>query len=145
MFTVDIDDDVVFIYDLYLTIENRDFSLFEHGIKKIVNVNSVYKDNREVGRVHVDLSKVDSHESAIDNLVIKYFFTPTSTTEDIYMDQPTFLALKNALSTSLYDYMNDVERSMQKLAATKRTGLAAIPNDPEDLLEDKVSIFPRGV
>jgi len=148
LFTIDVEDDVVYIYDLYLTNENQDFELYEHGIEKITDINAIYRDNRETGRVHINLAQARSETNAeviVDNIIVKYFFTPHSTTESIFMDQPTFLALKNALSTALYDYMNDVERSMQKLSAMKRTGLAAIPNDPEDLLEGKPSMFPIGV
>ena len=148
LFTIDIEEDVVHIYDLYLTNEAQNFDDFEHGIEKIREPNDIYRDNREVGRVHIDLSKARSKINTIvqiENVVIKYFYTPHSSDDKVFMDQPTYLALSNALGTALYDYLNDTERSMQKLAATKRTGLAAIPNDPYDLLDKRDSMFPIGV
>jgi len=144
IFTLDIHSDVVYVYDLYLTVENQDHNIFDHGINKITDLNCIYRDNRESGRIHVDLTKVPENQ-IIDNIVIKYFYTPSATDNSIYMDQPTYVATRNALGVALYDWMNDVDRSMQKLAAMKRTGLAAVPNDPEDLLEPKPSMFPRGV
>jgi len=144
IYTLDIQEDVVYVYDLYLTKENQDFNTYKHGIRKIRDENVVYKDNREVGRIHVDLTK-HNEQLVFDNVVIKYFYTPQSTSEDIYLDQPTYLALKYALGMSLYELLNDVDRSMKKFSAMKRAALSAIPNDPEDLLIGKISIFPDGV
>jgi len=52
--TLDIEEDVSEIYDLYLTIENKSKTSFDHGIRKIRDENIIYKDNRYNGRVHLD-------------------------------------------------------------------------------------------
>ncbi len=141
-FTVDIEEDVVEVYECYLTVEDQSFELYDHGIKEITNVNAIYLDNRYNGRVHIDLSRAGE---VCDNVVIKYFYTPKATDETVYMDQPTYLAAQNAFAAALLDRLHDVERSMQKLAAMKRTVNAAIPKDPEDLIAPRASVFPAGV
>ena len=141
-FTIEIEEDVVDVYEIYLTVENQSFDLYEHGIKKIDDRNAIYSDNRMMGVVHINLSQTDE---VCDNAVIKYFYTPDSTDEVVYMDKPTFLAAKNAFHASLLDKFHDTERYMQKLAAVKRTVNAAIPKDPHDLIGTRDSIFPGGV
>ena len=141
-FTIDIEEDVVDVYEFYLSVENQSYELYEHGIKEITNVNAIYLDSRYKGRVHINLSRAGE---ICNNVVIKYFYTPKSTDEDVYMDQPTYLAVQNAFAAALLDRLHDVERSMQKLAAMKRTVTAAIPKDPKDLITDRVKIFPAGV
>ena len=141
-FTIDVEEDVVEIYEFYLSVENQSFDEYEHGIKEITEPNAVFLDNRYHGRIHLDLSQAGE---VCDNLVVKYFYTPKATDEEVYMDQPTYLAAQNAFAAVLLDRMHDVERSMQKLAAMKRTVNAAIPKDPRDLIEDRVKIFPDGV
>ena len=140
--TINIEEDVVAIYDTYLTVENLSFDEFEHGIKKIKKPDAIYKDNRYNGVVHINLDQAGEH---VDNAVIKYFYTPQSTDDEIYMDQQTYLACVNAWSAALYDRLHDIERSMQKLSAMRRTTMAVVPLDPEDLIDPKESIFPDGV
>ncbi len=139
-FTIDVEEDVAYVYDLYLTIENlTNLDLYKHGIKKLTDENIVYKDSRMVGRVHVDLTNMDKETypeivegTPANNLVIKYAYTPTSTTEDIYIDQPTYLAMRDAFGAALYNRLNDVERESQKRASLQRTGLAIVPQLPND-------------
>ncbi len=148
IFSIDIEEDVVYIYDLYLTVEDSDPFLFDHGIKKITNINNIYRDNREVGKFHVNLDRViDEYGETViaDNIIAKYFYTPSATDDTVYMDKPTFLAFRNSLDASVSDVFKDVERNNQKLAAMKRTGLSAVPNDPEDLYTVRKSKFPSGV
>ena len=68
----------------------------------------------------------------MDNAVIKYYFTPTSSTEIVYMDAQTWLAFKSALGVALYDTLHDVERNGQKRAEVTRRAKAIIPDLPED-------------
>lgn len=144
-FTVDIEEDVTSVYDLYLTSENQDATVYQHGIKEIRNKNAVYEDNRYSGRVHVDLSMIEGNEIA-DNLIIKYYYIPTASSNDIYMDGQVYLALTYAIGTALYDKVNDVARSEQKRAGLNRTAQAIIPILPLDAVAPgKPSIFPAGV
>ena len=138
--TLDIEEDVSYIYETYLTIENQtDLTLHPHGIKKITDENAIYKDGRAVGRIHIDLNKLnlDKYGDTVsgtkaDNAVIKYAFVPTHTTEDIYIDQPTYLAMRDAFGASLYNRLNDVERETQKRASLRRTAGAVLPVLPND-------------
>lgn len=142
--SIDILEDVVGVYDLYLTVEDQDFDLYEHGIRKIRDSNIIYQDNRQVGRIHMDLNNMAMNVVA-DNLIIKYFYTPQATTQDIYMDHQTSLALDKAFGVALYSYLNDVERSGQKRAAMARIGLSIVSHIPEDLIDVRESMFPMGV
>ncbi len=138
--TLDVEEDVLYIYETYLTIENQtDILRFPHGIAKITDENAIYKDGRYVGRVHVDLDKVNTDrfgETLIsgnaDNAVIKYAFTPTSTSEDIFIDQGTYLAMRDAFGAALYNKLNDTEKESQKRASMHRTALAITPRYPND-------------
>ncbi len=144
--TIDIQEDVVELYGLYLTIENLSFEEFPHGIQKFESVdypNAVYQDNRYNGRVHIDLTQMPEGKSA-DNLVIKYFYTPQHTTETVYMDQQTALATRYAMSAALYLELHDVERESQKRAAMQRTGRAITETHPRDLYEPTPAIFKDG-
>ena len=124
-----VNDDVNEIYDLYLTIENKDKSVYDYGIKKIRDHRVVYKDNRYNGKVHIDF---DLLTTKVDNVVIKYYFTPTSTSDIVYMDAQTWLAFKSALGVALYDTLHDVERNGQKRAEMSRRAKAILPELPED-------------
>jgi len=136
-FTVDVVEDVSYVYDLYLTIEgHQDIHQYKHGVQKLRNENVVYKDGRRVGRVHVDLTNLktlaEADNKPADNLVIKYSYTPTHTTEDIYVDQPTLLAMRDAFGCALYNRLNDTDRESQKRAALGRTASAIVPRYPND-------------
>ena len=127
--TLDIEEDVNEIYDLYLAVEGQDKSSYDYGIKKIRDHRVIYKDNRYNGRVHIDFSLLTTK---VDNAVMKYYYTPTSSTETVYMDAQTWLALKSALGVALYDTLHDVERNGQKRAETVRRARAILPELPED-------------
>ena len=126
---LDIHEDVNEIYDLYLTIENKDKNEYDYGIKKIRDHKVIYKDNRYNGRVHIDFETLTE---VTDNAVIKYYYTPTSTTDTVYMDAQTWLAFKSALGVALYDTLHDVERNGQKRAEMNRRAKAILPTLPED-------------
>ena len=127
--TLDIEEDVTEIYDLYLTKEDEDKNVYDYGIKKNRDHRVIYKDNRYNGRVHVDL---DILTTLMDNIVIKYYYVPTHTSKIVYMDAQTWLAFKSALGVALYDHLHDVERNGQKRAETIRRARAIIPELPED-------------
>lgn len=129
-FVMDIEEDVAFIYDLYLAKESSDESLLD-GIKKERTKRAIYKDERYAGRVHVNL---DNADTSYENAVIKYSFTPRATSEHLYIDQQTYLALRDAFSCSLYNKLGDVERESQKRASLARTARAVIPKYPQDYI-----------
>ncbi|RKY55370.1 MAG: hypothetical protein DRP93_03465, partial [Candidatus Neomarinimicrobiota bacterium] len=58
--TLDIEEDVTEVYNLYTTIEgDRSTSIcqrVEQGIGMYVNSDVSYRDNRSIGRIHVDLT-----------------------------------------------------------------------------------------
>jgi len=151
--TLDIEEDVTSIYDYYLTEEEQSYENYTHGIKKFQysnfrmrdnsDVNSMYLDNRYNGRVHVDLERVRKG-AIVNNAVIKYYYIPTATTETYFIDAQTRLATESAMASALYDYLHDVERASQKRAQFTRQAMAIIPEDPEDLHRDRVSLFPYG-
>jgi hypothetical protein len=152
--TIDIEEDVVAIYDYYLTVEQQSDISYKHGIMRLQysdfrmldnsDVNSMWLDNRYNGRVHIDLSKVRKNLT-VDNAVIKYFYTPTANADFYYMDQQTRLATESAMASAMYDYLHDVERASQKRAQFTRQALAIVPPYPEDLVDNGFSMFPYGV
>ena len=129
LITLDIEEDVSAIYDLYLTIEGQDKLLYDYGIEKIRDKKVIYRDNRYNGRVHIDL---DTQERQVDNAILKYYYVPTHTSETIYMDAQTWLAFKSALGVAMYDTLHDVERNGQKRAEMTRRAKAIMPSLPED-------------
>jgi hypothetical protein len=139
--TLDITEDVSFIYDTYVTIENQNINDYLHGIRKIRDENIIYKDSRAVGRIHIDL---DNHKEPqlLENAVIKYAYTPTHTTETVYLDQPTMLALRDAFGCALFNRLNEVERESQKRASLQRTAMAIIPRYPNDFRIDQDNDIP---
>ncbi len=144
-FTIDVEEDVTGVYDQYVTIEDQDNAIHYHGIRKVRDKNVIYLDNRYNGRVHIDLNNMPE-QLVGNNIIIKYYYTPQATTDNIYMDQQTALALNFALGSSLYDYIHDVDRSSQKRAGLQRTAAAIIPQLTEDALDPgKPSMFPSGV
>ena len=130
--SLEVEDDVAFVYDLYLTREDKSSDIFSHGIEKVRNTNAIYKDNRQTGMFHIDLSKVK--DGKVDNAIIKYAFTPEATTEIIYIDQQTYLAMRDAFGCALYNRLNDVEREAQKRASLQRTAKAILPTYPNDYI-----------
>jgi len=152
--TLDIEEDVTQIYDYYLTNESQASDIFYHGIQKLQDSrfkrldnsdqNSMWKDNRYNGRVHINLDEVPNN-IIVENAIIKYFYIPTSSSTSYYMDSQTRLATESAMGAAMYEYLHDVEKAGQKRAAMKRQGLAIIPfQDPEDLHKTYRSVFTGG-
>ena len=148
--TLDIEDDVAYVYDLYLTVEGlTDVTTYTNGIMKLRDENYIWKDSRQIGRVHVDLNNVNYDRNVgpvkIDNCIIKYAYTPTHTTENIYIDQPTYLAMRDAFGCALYNRLNDVERESQKRASLARTAAAILPSYPNDYrIPEDSNVVPEG-
>jgi len=136
LLTLDVQDDVVDVYDLYLTQENLSKSIYMHGIKQVRDESLVYRDNRSVGRVHVD---VQDNAEVYDNVVIKYTYTPQATDDDIYVDSITMTTLEYAWASAIYSYMKDtksMEASAKSMLAVG-SGITMI----EDEVEQVSSIF----
>jgi hypothetical protein len=129
--TLDITEDVDFVYDLYVTRENQDVEVYLHGIDKIRDESVIYKDSRAVGRVHVNLDNYKGSEQ-LDNVVIKYAYTPSAISEIVYMDQQTMLVMRDALGCALYNRLNDTEREKQKRASLIRAAKQLVPKYPYD-------------
>ncbi len=135
--SLDVEEDVIDIYDLYLTEENQ--SAYLHGIKETRDENQVYRDNRYSGRLHIDLthsvtipsSGIDDGEGRYDNCVVKYFYTPVTTVDDIYMDSITYTALEQAWQVVLSDYVKDEKGKAEALTDMMRLG-SKITMPPED-------------
>lgn len=140
--TLDIEDDVTEIYDMYTTIEGdtADKSICQdivQGIGIYRNTDVLYRD-RYVGRFHVDLSVKES--ILFDNMVVKYHFTPKATTDSVFMDSQLYLAFQDALWAALNYFMKDVEGEAQKRASMTRTTKSA-PQEPEDIPEESRAMF----
>ena len=142
--SLDIEEDVSYIYDMYLTKEGlEDTRIYPHGIHKIRNENAIYKDANSVGRIHIDLDQVPVDDGLsqrlVSNAVVLYAYTPSHTSEDVYIDQPTYLSMRDAFGCALYNKLNDTERETQKRASLQRTA-TLIPNKyPADFRIDRNS------
>jgi len=126
-FTVDIDADVIYIYDLYLTDESNE------PLTKIYNSDIVYQDGREVGRVHVKLDLYGS-TAVLDNLVVKYSYTPVATSENVYFDQPTLNVMRDALSVAVYISVNDTNREADSRIRLSGNAEKLLPQYPQDYM-----------
>ena len=141
-FTLDIQEDTNEIYDLYTTIEgdNTDKAICQEVIQGVGiyrNNDVSYRDNRYVGRFHVDLKAVDF---IFNNVVCKYYYTPEATSDDVFMDRQLFMAFQDAIWTSLNYFLKDVESEMQKKASMNRTA-KSVTQDPEDVPEEGRAMF----
>lgn len=140
--TLDIEEDVTEVYDFYVTVEgdNTDKSICQEvvqGIGIYRNSDLAYRDNRYIGRVHLDLSV---ETTVFDNAVTKYYYTPKATDSDVYMDSQVYIAFQDAIWASLNYFMKDVEGEAQKRASMIRTGKST-SNEPEDLPDFNRSVF----
>lgn len=147
--TFEIEEDVTEIYDIYLqdgTAEPGDFhQRYIQGSGIYVNSEMAYRDNRETGRVHIDLGRSKDFSEIpsghqFDTLVVKYYYTPKATDETVYMDAQTYLAWTDAMNVATNYFLKDVENEMRKQASLKRTS-ASIGNDVEDELTERRAMF----
>ncbi len=140
--TFDVEDDVVDVYDLYLTEEGLSRDLYPQGIRQEKSEKFIYRDNRYVGRVHADLNGSENSDGTgqFDNAVVKYCFTPTHSTESIMVASITMTALEFAFSAAIYSYVKDHDSKDMALADMMAVG-SSIPMPPEDEVEQVRSIF----
>ena len=140
--TLDVEEDVSEIYDLYLTIEGKDKDIYNYGIEKIRDPKIIYRDNRYNGRVHIDFELMSE---PVNNAIIKYYYVPVHTSSNVYMDAQTWLAFKSAIGAALYDTLHDVERNGQKRAEMTRRARAIVPDTPEDANDPSLGHIFNGV
>ena len=141
-FTLDIEEDVTEVYDIYVTIEGNDADKsicqdIVQGIGIYRNSDLAYRDNRYVGRCHVDL---DVKDTIFDSVVMKYYYTPKATTETIYMDSQVHMAFQDAMWAALNYFMKDVESEAQKRASMTRTSKSTT-QEPEDIPDMDRAMF----
>lgn len=142
----DLEDDATEVYDLYLTIESDDVNKtycdeVVQGIGICRNKNVVYRDNRYIGRVHIDLdTKYYSNDYKFDNCLVKYYYTPKATDDDVMMSAQVWLTFTDAMWASLNYFLKDVESESQKRASMTRTS-AAVKDVPEDIPDRSRAVF----
>lgn len=138
--TLDVEDDATEIYDLYVTFEGDDKKIAHEVLQDVGiyrNDNVAYRDNRYIGRVHVDLEAIDE---VFDNLVVKYYYTPKAADTSVYMDTQTYLAWTDAMWAAANYFLKDIEGETQKRASMGRTS-KSISQDPEDIPDRARTIF----
>ena len=104
--TLDIEEDCLGIYDLYGTIESV------VPLHKVYNADAIYQDGRYVGRIHIDLNLCET----IDNVVVKYYYTPVSTTDSIYVDGPAYNIMMESYRVALSRRFKDLKAEDRSLA-----------------------------
>jgi len=141
-FTMDIEDDVTEIYDIYVTLEdeNTDRSICQAIVNNIGiyrNHDIAYRDNRYLGRFNIDLTTDDN---IYDNVVVKYYYTPKATDEGVFMDSQVYLAFQDAMWAALNYFQRDIEGEAQKRASMERTSKSTT-QEPEDIPTRSRAIF----
>ena len=109
----DVERDVSYIYDAFLSEDSRN---------AITNTDLMVEvDPRLKGRINVDFSsqvdmygKYSSHSGYNGTtpkiLVVKYYYTPTSEFEKIYMDKDVQVVLHTALKVAVYNDLHDTKK-----------------------------------
>jgi len=143
--TFDVEEDATEIYDVYTTIEGEDTlkdtcTEVVQGIGICRNKDVAYLDNRYVGRFHIDLGAESALDTVYDNLIAKYYFTPSATTEIVYMSKQVFRSFQDAIGIAVNYFVKDIEGEAQKRASLLRTS-SGIQNAPEDIPDMPQSIF----
>ncbi len=144
VFTIDLKENTVDIYDLYLNIKDETETLFEHGEVKNRDTNRIWRDGQMINIVHVNLID-EQFYATYDNAVVKYAYIPDADFDDMYLSIDVYLALQAAMATSLYNILHDVERATQQRAAMTRQAMSFANPFPSDYGEPgKPSMFPPG-
>jgi len=142
--TFDVEDDATEVYDVYTTIEgDRDKSYCEEvvqGVGICRNNDVAYRDNRYVGRVHLDLTTDTNPDLVYDNCVVKYYYTPKASDDAVMMSSQVYVTFQDAMWASLNYFLKDVESETQKRASMERTS-KAIARVPEDIPERGRAVF----
>ena len=123
--TLDVEEDVLYIYDLYATDESVT------PLHKIYNKDGVYQDSRYTGRVHVDLNLLGT----VDNVVVKYAYTPEASDANIYVDKPTYNCMLAAFRVALDVRFKDDKREATGRARLHSKCLNLLPNYPQDMIQ----------
>jgi len=144
-FTLDIEEDVTEVYDIYTTMEdeNSDRAICQEiiqGIGIYRNENVSWRDTKYVGRCHANLGDRSVDSVKFDNIVLKYYYTPRSTTETVYMDSQIYMAFQDAMWAALNYFMKDVESEAQKRASMTRTSKSTT-QEPEDIPDQARAMF----
>ena len=139
--TLEVEDDATEVYDVYVTLEDgKDTSICQQVIQDVGiyrNSDLAYRDNRYIGRVHLDLEVVDE---TFDNVVVKYYYTPKATDQSVYMDSQTYLSWTDSMWAATNYFLKDIEGEAQKRASMHRTS-KSITQDPEDVPDQERSLF----
>ncbi len=140
--TLEVEDDATEIYDIYTTIEGDRSSYAPaqevvQGVGIYRNTDFAFRDNRAIGRFHLDL---DAYDEKFDNVIVKYYYTPKATDEDVYMDAQTYLSWTDAMWAAMNYFLKDVEGEAQKRASMHRTS-KSMTQDPEDVPQSQRAIF----
>ena len=141
--TLDVEEDVTEVYDIYVTREGDEKWLCQEEIQGVGiyrNNDVAFRDNRYLGRVHLDLTPKYIADIVFDNCVIKYYYTPRSTDDDVYMDSQVYLAFQDAMWAALNYFMKDIEGESQKRASMTRTSKSTT-QEPEDIPTEGRAMF----
>ena len=137
--SIDLEEDVTEVYDLYTTIEGEDVDTSVcqeviQGIGIYRDSDFSFRDNRYIGRVHLDLDGLSGMATDVvfDNLIVKYYYTPKATTESVFMDSQVYLTFQDAMWAALNYFMKDIEGEAQKRSSMQRTSKSAA-QEPEDI------------
>jgi len=141
-FTAEVLDDVTEIYKIYTTVEGpfADKTICQYvnqDVGEYYDDNVAYRDNRNVGTIHVRLDAVDTK---FDNLVVKYYYTPSAQSQSVYMDSQTYLSWQDAIGTAVNYFLHDSEEESRKRASLARTS-KSMTQEPEDAPEEIRAVF----
>jgi len=137
-FTIDIEDDVIDIYDLYVTIEGQPISVYQGGVIPIRDEHIIYRDSRESGRAHINLN---ASSMVLSNAIIKYYYVPQATDDTVYLDGITMSAYRSALNVALSKILHDTKRAGEYLVDLERLAQRIPSTEPEDVGNQCRSVF----
>ena len=138
-FSLEVEDDCTEIYDLYLTLEGDKADsapIVEQGVGIYKNSEVLYRDNRNTGTIHIKLSDLGT-DTVFDNIVVKYFYTPTATDDSVYMTSQTYLAWQDAMWAATNYFLKDVESESQKRASLGRTSQSMVLAPEDETGQDR--------
>jgi hypothetical protein len=145
-FNIQIPEDVVFIYDLYLAKSTDDLLLSEHGEYHVRDESVIWADAQKRDVFHVNLED-QKYGQSYDLAYAEYIYIPHDANfTEIYMHTDAYNAYRDALSASAYDYLHDDEKALMKRSEMKRKAMSIANAYPEDYAEPKrARMFPYGV
>ena len=141
--TLDIEDDVTEIYDIYVTKEGDNKWICQEeiqGVGMYRNSDVAFRDNRYLGRFHIDFTPDYLRNVVFDNCVVKYYYTPKAIDDEVFMDSQIYLAFQDAMWAALNYFMKDIEGESQKRASMTRTSQSTT-QEPEDVPPEGRAVF----